>query len=383
MKKLGVIGFGARAQGMLRNFNTFDMDATIAAVADIDLQGAKERVKLAGFDENACKFYNTLQEMMENSSLDGIVVATNCSTHTQIATQAMKYNLPMLLEKPVAIDTAQLSLLSEAAKSYKAQCLVSFPLRVSTLCTLAKKIIDSGEIGKVQHVQAINNVTYGRVYYKNWYRNEKETGGLFLQKATHDLDYINFLLPNRRPVAVCAMESKQVFTGDMPANLACDKCEKNKTCAESVYVLKNCYQNEDPCGEMCSFAVDTGNHDSASVIVRYNDGMHAVYTQNFFVRKAAAKRGARLVGFDGTLEFDWITGECNVYSHKTTQTATYKISNNELFHYGGDKVLCENFIEILNGGTSKASLQDGILSANMCLQARESAQTDRFMPIEI
>jgi hypothetical protein len=32
-------------------------------------------------------------------------------------------------------------------------------------------------------VQAINNVPYGSVYYHSWYRDPKETGGLFLQKA--------------------------------------------------------------------------------------------------------------------------------------------------------------------------------------------------------
>ena len=383
MKKLAVVGFGARAEGMLRNLNTFDMDTQITAVVDQDPDGVRARLQSAGFDPGKAKFYPDVDAMLSTAGVDGVVVATNCNTHTDFAVQAMKYNLPMLLEKPVAISPEQVEKLYDASKAYKSQALISFPLRVSYICQLAKKIIDRGEIGKVQHVEAFNNVSYGRVYYKSWYRDESITGGLFLQKATHDLDCINYLLPGRRPVQLCAMESKQIFKGNMPAGLTCEKCERFTTCPESTRVLKNDYHNEEPYGNGCSFAVDTGNHDSASVLVRYDDGMHAVYTQNFYARKSAAKRGQRLIGFDGTLEFDWVTGDLVVHYHKDMQTATYHIDDNELFHYGGDKALCENFIQIMEGGRSVAPLYDGILSAHMCLQARESAQTNRFMDIKL
>ena len=63
--------------------------------------------------------------------------------------------------------------------------MVSFPLRVSALCTTAREIIDSGVIGTVENVQAINNVPfYSGGYYHGWMRDDEETGGLWLQKAT-------------------------------------------------------------------------------------------------------------------------------------------------------------------------------------------------------
>lgn len=358
MKKIAVVGFGARAAGMLSNFNAFDMGVTISAVVDKDEDVATARMKKNRFDTTDTKFYNSVDDMLSTASVDGVVIATNCDTHTDFTIQAMKYNLPLFLEKPVCINDEQLERLSAAAENFKAPTLISFPLKASPLFTLAKKIIDRGDIGKVQHVEAVNNVDYGRVYYKSWYRDESITGGLFLQKSTHDLDYINSLLPGRKPVQLCAMESKQIFKGDMPAGMTCEQCEKYKTCPESVFVLKTQYHNADPQGNGCSFAVDTGNHDSASVILKYDDGMHIVYTQNFCARRGAAKRGARLIGFEGTLEFDWITGVCTVYSHKDLLTTTYKIDDNMLFHYGGDKVLCENFVEIMNGGKSIAPLYD-------------------------
>lgn len=48
--------------------------------------------------------------------------------------------------------------------------VVSFPLRVTPLVKLAKEIVQSGKLGSIKHVQAVNNVPYGGVYYHSWYR---------------------------------------------------------------------------------------------------------------------------------------------------------------------------------------------------------------------
>lgn len=380
MKKISicVIGFGARAEGMLRNFNTFEMGVELTGVVDTNRQAAMKHITNAGFDAGRVEFFEDADTMLSALKPDGVVVSTRCDTHTDFAVQVMKHHIPMLLEKPVCISMEQWEKLSAASREYQAEALVSFPLRVSTLCELAKEILDSGKIGTVEHVEVYNNVTYGRVYYKDWYRDESITGGLFLQKATHDLDYINYLL-GIRPVQIAAMESKQIFKGDRPAGTTCDTCDAYYTCTESPYDLKNRQHGEEAYGNGCSFAVDTGNHDSASILTRYETGMHSVYTQNFFVRKDAAKRGARLIGYEGTLEFDWITGLLRVYSHRNPRTETYEVKNNNLYHYGGDKALCENFCGILRGTEkSKAPLETGLLSARMCLYAQLSARNSRF-----
>ena len=68
--------------------------------------------------------------------------------------------------------------------------MVSFPLHVTCIVQEMKRLVDSGALGDVVSVQAVNNVPYGGVYYHSWYRDAALTGGLFLQKSTHDIDYI-------------------------------------------------------------------------------------------------------------------------------------------------------------------------------------------------
>lgn len=379
--KIGVIGYGLRAEYLLKNFNDYEMGINLVSVCDSCVEQAKKRIERSGFDVGQVTFYEDIEEMMQGNYLDGVVIATPCNSHTEIAIQVMKYNIPIFLEKPVATKMEQLRRLQEAANDYTAEAVVSFPLRLTPICRLAKEIVESGRLGRIEHVETVNNVNYGRVYYHSWYRDESLTGGLFLQKSTHDLDYINYLL-GIQPVAICAMESKQVFKGEKQPGITCSQCTEYKTCPESSYTIQYQY-HEGVDGEGCAFAQDTGNHDSASILTRYETGMHTVYTQNFIVRKKAGKRGARLIGYQGTLEFDFVTGELRVFSHLSGTVEVHKVDTKDLNHFGGDKALCENFVEVMQGrGKSKASLKDGILSALMCLYAKESAQNDKFCNIQ-
>ena len=170
-------------------------------------------------------------------------------------------------------------------------------------------------------MQAINNVPYGRVYFQSWYRNEEETGGLFLQKATHDLDYIQAVL-GQNPISVCAMTSKQIFKGNKSAGLKCMDCEDNRTCLESTV---GAAEELDPTWQYCCYAEDTGNEDSGSALFRYESGMHMSYSQNFFIRRGAAARGARFMGYKGTVDFDFYTGLVKVYMHHTARVETYDL----------------------------------------------------------
>ena len=207
-----------------------------------------------------------------------------------------------------------------------------------------------------------------------------------MQKFTHDFDYITYLL-GLEPVSICAMDSKQIFKGDKPAGKKCIDCDEYKTCTESPFVIKNYrfgYVNEKrEAMSMCAFAVDTGNQDSGSAIIRYSTGMHAVYSQNFFARKDAAARGARFIGYDGTMEFDWYTNELKVFSHSKPVVEKHTVDVSNMDHMGGDRVLSRNFLDVINGAASSCSpLEAGILSAYACLMAEESSRTNKFMDID-
>jgi predicted dehydrogenase len=372
--RLGVIGYGFRISVLMKELIKKEPACQIVAITDINRELAMQRISEAGYA--APRYYENADDMLAVEQLDGVLIGTRCSLHTEMALKVLPRGIPLFMEKPVATTMEDWQRLKDGADRYPTPVVVSFPLRYTPLIALAKELLDAGKIGKVEHVQAINNVTYGGTYYHSWYRDERETGGLFLQKTTHDFDYIQYLV-NELPVSVCAVKSKQVFKGNKPAGHRCCSCDE-RDCGERVVPVGSLAEAGD---DYCCFAEDTGNEDSASAIVTYESGMHMSYSQNFFVRGKTEARGARLMGYKGTMDFDFYTGKLNVYMHHTPRTETYSIETNE-GHFGGDSVLAQNFLDVAAGrDNSLASLDDGLLSALMCLNAKQSSETGTFRRI--
>ena len=377
MLSIGVIGYGGRMNTVANEIKKTGK-AKIVAITDTNISAVKEKY----VSDEAVRFYTDAEEMIKSESLDGLCIGTRCDSHTEYTLLAAKYNLPLFLEKPVCTSYEDLARLKAIPREYGERVVVSFPLRLSQAVLYVKEIIDSGKLGKIEHVQAYNNVPYARGYYHKWYRDESITGGLFLQKATHDLDYICYLLGDLKPVRVCAMKSKQIFKGDKPAGLLCENCAEAKECPESP---ENVRKNNDgyEIGKYCCFATDTGNEDSGSAIIEFDSGMHVVYSQDFITRNKAGKRGARLIGYKGTIEFDWFSDEVVIYNHLQNVTERHTLGKTLEGHFGGDARLVESFVGVMLGeSASVSSLSDGILSAELCLGAKKSSEEHVFVDIE-
>ncbi len=379
--RIGVIGYGERARHMVRLMRRQDAEVHLAAIADPRGNSMGTQMRADDPDTDLPGFYCTADEMLNAERLDGILIGTRCSLHAQMGMKVLERGIALFLEKPVATTLPDLLALRAWSSP---RVVVSFPLRMSRIVQLARKIIESGKIGTVEQVQAWNNVPYGNVYFQTWYRDEAETQGLFLQKATHDFDYISYLLGENQPRTVSAMTSKRVFRGRHPAGLHCKDCSERRFCLESPYQLRrpSPLPLTDPEKLMCAFAVDTGNEDSGSALIEYASGMHVVYSQNFYARNKAARRGASLIGYNGTIEFDWYPEQLKVYLHHDTPVETHTFEADGE-HGGGDAVLAANFIDVIRGEAESVSpMEDGLRNALLCLKAKESAATHQFQDVE-
>ena len=275
--KIGIIGYGRRMQGLIRMVEKFDV-ARVQAIADPNFEATRERFIKEGQPVPDCKVYRNADEMLAKEDLDAVMVGTRCSLHAKMGMKVLAKKLPLYLEKPIATNRKDLAALAAAGKKAKSEVVVSFPLKVSPLVTTVKEILDSGKIGAVETIDAWNDPPYGAVYYRDWYRDECETGGLWLQKATHDFDYLTFLV-GARPKQIAAMTSKRVFKGSHAAGLKCRDCDEGETCLESPFHLfytRGSTKKVEPNKFSCMFAKDTGNEDSGHAIVEYDNGVQVV-----------------------------------------------------------------------------------------------------------
>ena len=387
MIRLGVIGHGSRISGVIKScLREVEPDIRVVGIVDPDEKGARSR--LAECDQKDVKFYKNFKEMVRKARLDALAIGTRCNLHAPYAIEVAKYDLPLYLEKPVAISMKQAVALERAFEKSRCQVVVSFPLRVSSLCVLARRYIAKGAVGSPEHISAINYVNYGTVYFDTaGYRNFKITQGLFLQKATHDFDYMSYLM-GTNIIRVAAMYTRgRVFGGKKRADLVCSQCNKADTCLESPKNRKRNQSGGALSNYFCPFSKDCGspetgmNEDSSSALVEFATGVHGIYTQVFYTRRDAATRGAIISGYHGTISFDWYKDELRYVRHHKPSTDTIN-ADTGVSHFGGDIELAKDFINIIRGkGKSRTTIWAGIQSVYACLAARESAKKARFVNV--
>jgi len=376
--RIGVVGLGRRISGVIYGpVREMQPDIHVTGVVDPDEKGARSR--LSEQDRKEAVFYRTLDEMVRRAKPDALFIGTRCNLHTPYAIQAARFDIPLFLEKPVAISMQQALALEKAFEKSRCRVVVSFPLRVSPLCAFARDYVEKGAVGEPVHIMAWNYVPYGVVYWEQEYRNYKITQGLFLQKGTHDFDYMSYLMgsPIVRIGAMAVF--MKVFGGRKPSGLVCSRCKETKTCLESPQNRKRnrsgYHENDHP----CVYSVDCGsiekgtNEDASSAVVEFASGAHGIYTQVFFTRRDAACRGATVSGYMGTLEFDWYRNQLNYTRHHRPFSDTVS-TDPGLSHFGGDAELARDLVNLVKDSraVSRTPIETGLASMYTCLAAKES-----------
>lgn len=372
--KLGVVGYGHRIRKVISKIEQADSSFGVTAITDLRNHEIKQELRQG----TSVDFYEIPEDMIAAADLDAILIGTLDDSHADLTARVLDSKLPVFLETPVATNGENIHRLKKAYDrcGHKKVC-VSSTLRSSSIAQFAKEIVDSGKIGSIEHIQAWNNVHFGANFYQNRSRAAHITGGLFLQKAAQDFSYINLMVNDLTPVQICAMTSQQVFGGNKPSNLTCKVCDEKYTCNDSK-------AHQGSGNVPCIYSEDIEDEDSGTAIWRYDTGMHAVYSQNFVVRRKAGKRGARFIGYKGTLEIDFYESTVKVYMHHTPRVETYDINpENENDHAGSDDVLAQNFVDVVKGKAEPiASLDSGLLSALIGIKAHISAKENIFQTIE-
>lgn len=370
--RLAIVGLGSRVGNLAAKSAAQGFAFEVAAVADPAVN--PQRLAALPAPASGIKCFDSFEALIRSGiEIDGVLIGSRCDLHSELACMAASLDVPVFLEKPVGISHGQLADLRKAFAGREHRVVVSFPLRVSPLFQSVQEIVSSGRLGTINQIQAVNYVPYGGVYFANWYRDYETTGGMWLQKATHDFDYLG-LLASSEPVGVFAVESRLIFGGTRPFDLHCSECPEQGSCLESPLNLRlhgdaGGMDGEDHC---CAFSEGIRNHDAASAIITYANGLHVTYTQNFVTRRPAGRRGAVVTGYLGTLEFDWRSESIVVHDHKRARTDRIEVKTST-GHNGGDMMLWRNFMHVIEGkSAADPDLNDGLLSVALCLKARES-----------
>ena len=178
MIRLAIIGTGGMASDHAGKFKSIK-GCELAACCDIVPGRAKAFAEKHGIP----KAYADAEEMLKKEHLDGISIVTIDKAHAPIALLAIKYGLCVMCEKPLADNLRDARRMAEAARARKLITAVNFSYRNSPATQMAAKIVATGKLGRIIHVEG--SYLQGWLVGKHWGNWRKKEGMLWRLSMGH------------------------------------------------------------------------------------------------------------------------------------------------------------------------------------------------------
>ncbi|MCL1952969.1 MAG: Gfo/Idh/MocA family oxidoreductase [Oscillospiraceae bacterium] len=186
--RFGIVGCGGIARWHAGAIQSID-GASLSAVCDAD------EARAAAFArEYAVPCFTDMNDLL--GLVDAVCVCTPSGLHAQQAEQALLAGKHALVEKPLAITRESLARVLQAQKTSGALLCAVSQLRYSPDVAEAKRLIESGALGRI--LLADLSMKYWRepAYYEsNAWRGTRamDGGGALMNQGIHGVDLLRFL----------------------------------------------------------------------------------------------------------------------------------------------------------------------------------------------
>jgi predicted dehydrogenase len=148
---VGFMGFGLIGKQHVYNFKKSFPDVNRVAMCDV----YKPRVDegLAYMDSPGAKGYTDFRKMLEDKNVDGVVIATPDHWHALGTIMACAAGKDVYVEKPLTVFNDEGKWMLQAQAKYKRIVVVGTQRNHNPGHQVAKKIFESGTLGKIQMVK--------------------------------------------------------------------------------------------------------------------------------------------------------------------------------------------------------------------------------------
>ena len=135
--------------------------------------------------------YTSLEQALDKSEFDAVIITTPTFTHKQIAVLAAENRKHVFLEKPMAMDLEECDSIIQACEKHGALLQLGFMRHFDPDFSLAHERIQAGEIGEPMLVKSL---THGPGLPPPWARDLTTSNGNLAEVNSHDLDATRWLM---------------------------------------------------------------------------------------------------------------------------------------------------------------------------------------------
>lgn len=337
--RFGLIGFGAWGQHHANSIHITEGAelVAIAARSDASVAAAREAYPDA-------TVYSDYRELVQREDLDCVDVVVPSYLHYEMATAVLNAGKHCLLEKPMGVTVGECDQLIARAKKQDRLLAVGHELRLSSLWSRVKELIDAGHIGDPQYVLVELSRNPYRPGADGWRYDIDRVGNWILEEPIHFFDMARWYLSG---------------SGD----------------PVSVYASANSRQPDHP--EL---------QDNFSAIVNFPEGRYAVITQTLsafehhLTVKATGSKGALWAQWSGAKDRTrHPTFSLRAFDGENLETIPIEKITGELFELEDQVAMLVRALR--DGEPLTCTGHDGRWSVAMCVAAQ--ASVDSGKPVAI
>lgn len=185
MYKMGIVGYGGMGSwhhNKLKNFQDIDV------VAAYDIKEERQNVA----KENGLTVYQSLEDMLNDQTIDIILIATPNNFHKEYAIKALRAGKNVISEKPVTIGSAELEEIIKVQKETGKLFSVHQNRRWDKDFRIVKKVLEDHTIGNPFYIES--RVQGSKGVPGDWRCVKEAGGGMLYDWGVHLIDQMMWMV---------------------------------------------------------------------------------------------------------------------------------------------------------------------------------------------
>jgi predicted dehydrogenase len=286
--RLALVGTGARGSSLWGReiIKTFGEVTEFVGLSDINpgrLEYVKKNLNVA------CPAFSNFEQMLTETKPDYVIVTTVDATHDEFIVKALNMGVNVITEKPMTTDEVKCKRILDAEKKSGKKVTVAFNYRHSVHAMQVKELLAQNRVGKIVSVDFnwYLNVHHGADYFRRWHGRMARSGSLWVHKATHHFDLVNWWL-NSEPVEISAYGALEHYGKNNAFRGAkCRGCEHKDKCKfhwditkdeRQVGMYVNNEQHDGYIKDGCVWSNEIDIYDKMSAQILYANGVTVNYS---------------------------------------------------------------------------------------------------------
>jgi predicted dehydrogenase len=143
--------------------------------------------------ELGVNYYRNYEEMIEQETLDGVMISLPNEMHEPVGTYCANNGLHLFVEKPIASTVEAAEKLIASARRNNVQLLIAHHRRFNPMIVATREMIRNGELGDIVGISILWCMYKPSEYFVAGPWRKQKGGGPILINTIHEIDNLRYL----------------------------------------------------------------------------------------------------------------------------------------------------------------------------------------------